>query len=614
MIQQRRFLLLCALVAVGAILLFVPALSGDFVLDDGINILQNRLLYVESLHVEGLINAALSFHDGRGGRPLPMLSFAVDHWRAGGMDPRVFKTTNLLVHGLTIFSVCLFLRRLLKLVGWQPQHAVMGSLVLASVWAIHPMHVSSVMYVVQRMQTMETLFLVLALWAYLGMRQAHINGAGRGRGQGLLVLVFWLLALACKEDAPILFAFLLALELTVLRFRAVQEDIVRGLKQSYLLLTVLSIIAYIFIVVPHYWSWDAHSGRSFSSPERLLTQARVLMMYLGQILYPHPDQLTFIYDQFPVSRSLWQPWTTLPSILLIVSLLAWAWCWRNSRPLFCLGILLFFFGHFITSNVIALELVFEHRNHFPLIGIVLAVADLLLMAWQRWSRQPYVAGVGVCIILIGLGSATLIHAYTWGDPVRHGEKLVELLPTSPRAWVQLGGAHFDRYNATGESEHLVHAIAANEAGLENIKSPSLASNLVIYKSLLGTVSDADWERFEEVLRDAPRGWQNKQVVWTLMNNVDRGFDVDPQRVAEVIEILPSKGGLHSDEYLRLAVFVYKHGDQEKALPHFIGFAKHVQPDSPTLVRIISELEGEGHSQWAELMRDIQISKTARSVQ
>lgn len=609
MIQQRRFLFLCALVTVGAAFLFTPALSGDFVLDDGINILQNRLLYIDSLHIESLINAALSFHDGRGGRPLPMLSFAVDHWRAGGMDPRVFKTTNLLVHGLTIFSVCLFLRRLLKLVGWQPQHAVVGSLVLALVWAIHPMHVSSVMYVVQRMQTMETLFLVLALWAYLGMRQAHINGAGRGRGQGLLVLVFWLLALACKEDAPILFAFLLALELTILRFRAADKQIQNGIRHSYLLFSVLGLAAYIFIVIPHYWSWEAYPGRDFSSSERLLTQARVLVMHLGQILFPYPDHMTFIYDTLPVSRSLLQPWTTLASIVLIMALLAWAWVWRARRPLFSFGILFFFSGHFITSNVIPLELVFEHRNHLPLLGILLALGDLLLLASRQLAVNASITATALLGGFVLLSSMTVTHAHTWGDPVRHGEKLVRLLPDSTRAWTQLSGAHFDRYKATSDNVHLVNAIEVNQRGLQQINSTSLASNLVIYKSLLGTVTAEDWDNFLKALSSAPHGWQNKQVIWTMMNNVERGFTIDAGRVADAIEILPSKAGLHTDETLRLAVFLYKNVNQERSLPFFIRFAERSAADSPTLIRIISELEAAGHNEWATRLKEIQKNKS-----
>lgn len=604
MLSTRYFPIYFLLGAFLGSIVFLPALTGGFVLDDGVNILQNRLLYLESLSFEGLVNAALSFHDGNGARPLPMLSFSLDYWREGRMNSTAFKTTNLVIHGLTTFFMACFLRRLLLLADWDPSRAVVGALAMALIWAAHPMQVSSVMYIVQRMQTMETLFLVLALWAYLGMRQTQMAGTSRGHMHGLLVLLFWSLALACKEDAPLLIAFFLALELTILRFRAKQPDITKGIIQSYLLLAVLGAIAYFFIVIPHYWSWETHSGRNFTTPERLLTQARVLVMYLWQILLPYPENLTFIYDTLPVSRGLWRPWTTLYAVLIVVFCLAWAWRWRTRRPVFSFGVLLYFSGHFITSNVIPLELVFEHRNHFPLIGVVLAVSDLVVMAWQRWGVTMTAKAVWVGAAVLVLGLATLSHAYTWGDSVRHGEKLVKLLPESVRAWTQLAGAHFDRYNATKDEVHLMRAIEVNEAGLHKINSPSLASNLVIYKSLLGTIADDDWQRFLKVLQNAPPGWQNKQVLWTLMNNVDRGFDINAARVVDAIYVVRGKAGFDDLEYLRLAIFIYKNGEPDKAFPYFIRFAEQASPDSVVLDRIIGELDEAGYGKWAEQMRDI----------
>ncbi|WP_198147359.1 hypothetical protein [Gilvimarinus polysaccharolyticus] len=579
-------------------------------MDDSFNILQNRLLYIDTLSAAELANATLSFHAGNGSRPLPMLSFALDYWRAGAMDATTFKTTNLVIHGLTTFFLAFFFRRLLLLAGCAPQRAAWGALALAFVWAVHALQVSSVMYIVQRMQTMSTLFVVLALWAYLAMRQVQINDTGRGRGMGVLVLVFGALALACKEDAVLLFAYVLALELTVLQFRAAQLNITKGLRQSFGVLTLLALLVYVFVVVPHYWHWDAYPNRDFSSLERLMTQARVLIMYLGQIIFPWPDSMTFIYDKVSVSRSLWQPLTTLPSIFLIVALLAWAWRWRAYRPLFSAGVLLFFSGHFIASNILSLELVFEHRNHFPLIGAVLALGDLLVFAWQRWHVG--VRGVVACggLVVIILGAATLVRAYTWGDSVRHGEQLIRLLPDSARAWKELGRAHFDRYQTTQDDSHLQRAIDVYAAGLLQVEEPSLASNLVIYKSLLGTVEDADWQKFLDVLRNAPHGWQNKFVVWTLMNNVNRGFDVDAQRVIKAINIMVDKASLSDLEFLRLAVFVYKNGRPEEANPFFIAFAESAPKGDANLHRIIGELLNEGHKELAAQLERIDASKEA----
>ncbi|CAM5388912.1 hypothetical protein [Thauera mechernichensis] len=594
------FPFLALIPALLAAALYIPGLGGSFILDDGFNILQNQLLYIEALNAESLINAALSFHDGNGARPLPMLSFALDYWRTGVMSPSAFKVTNVLIHAITTFCLAFLLRRLLLLARWDLQSASLWALIMALIWAIHPLQVSSVMYVVQRMQTMATLFIMLAMWAYLAMRQAQICGE-RGRGWGVLMLLFWALALACKEDAALLPAYLLALELTVLQFRASKPEDAKGLRQSYMLLAVLGGLAYFLVVVPHYWHWDAYPGRGFSTPERLLTQARVLVMHLGQFLLPVPDRLPFMYDNLIISRGVLQPVTTLPSLLLILALIAWAWRWRRSRPLFSLGVFLFFAGHFITSNVIGLELVFEHRNHFPLIGAVLATGDLLILFWKQLglATRPAIGGI-LCIAAL-LGTATASHAHTWGDSIRHGQKLVELLPDSTRAWTQLGGAYYDRYKTTKNEEFLIKAVETNEQGLKHISSPSLASNLVIYKSILGSVTSADWDRFQRLLRDSPYDWQSKFVVWILMNNSERNLNIDRERVVGSIEILGSKTRLSASESLRMAVFIFKSSQQERALPFFVRFIEDAEAGSADVDRIIGELRNSGRDDWAQLL-------------
>ena len=273
-----RFPVVALIVALLAAALFIPGLHGDFILDDIVTILRNYVLYVNELHVDELIYAALSFHHGHGERALPMLSFAIDYWRMGAMDATAFKATNIIIHVVTTFFLALFFRRLLLLAKWTPQQAAWGALAIALIWAIHPLQVSSVLYIVQRMQTMATLFIVLSLWSYLLMRQHQIEG-GRGRIQAVGVIVFWFFGLMCKEDAVLLPLYTLLLELTVLRFQAGKAVMVRGLKQCYSLFVFLAVLAYVFVVVPRFGCWrDVCFARDFNSGERLLTQGRVLVM------------------------------------------------------------------------------------------------------------------------------------------------------------------------------------------------------------------------------------------------------------------------------------------------------------------------------------------------
>ncbi|WP_022965031.1 hypothetical protein [Denitrificimonas caeni] len=583
--------------------LFLLGLPGDFVLDDSVNILQNHLLYVHKFDIEQLIYAALSFHDGNGSRALPMLSFALDHLRAGNMDPSTFKATNLLIHALTTFILIFFFRRLLLLADLTEQRAAWGALALAFIWAIHPLQVSSVLYIVQRMQTMVTLFIVLALWAYLAMRQAQISG-GRGRLQGILLIVCWALALTCKEDAILLPLYTLILELTILRFKAGQAVVAKGLRQSYSLFVLATVLVYFLLVVPHYWSWDTYPGRDFSSTERLLTQGRVLVMYIGQILWPLPNHMPFIYDHYHVSRSLWQPLNTLPAILLLGALFSCAWVFRVKRPLFACGVLLFFAGHFITSNIIALELVFEHRNHLPLIGAVLALGDLSVAAWQRLQlgRNAAIATLGSVALLLAAG--TLTHTYTWGDGTRHGKKMTELSPNSIRAWNQYATVYFRRYNITKDTRHLGKATEVTEEARTYISSPSLTGNILIYKSIMGTVNSQDWQRYYQDLREAPNDSVSKVSAILLIDNVARGYIFEEARIVEALEILAERYSMTGRDYMQAGVFIYKTNQQNKALPFFKKAIQLYPKDDPIMQQLIKDLSNAGHDDWVDILQKV----------
>lgn len=593
----------CLAGALLAGLLLLPGLGGGFIFDDKASIQDNVSIHLDKPNAEDVLYAAYSFQPGNGSRPLSMLSFALDYWR-GGMDARVFKSTNILIHMLTVLALGLLLRRLLALAQWPPRRAALGAALLATVWAIHPLQVSSVLYVVQRMQTLVTLFMVLALWAYLGMRQAQMEGS-RSRLQGVLTVLFWVLGFAAKEDALLLPLYTLALELTVLRFRATQPLLTAVLRRGYLGLTVLGTLAWLLVIVPHYWSWAPYGWRDFNTWERLLSQGRVLVMYLGQMLWPLPSRLPFYYDNFAVSRSLLQPVTTLPAWLLLAALLVWAWCWRTRRPLFAFGVMLFFAGHFMTSNVIPLELVFEHRNHLPLIGIVLALGDLAMAAWQQWHLPRWLGLALLVLVIAGEGAVTVLRAYAWGEPLRFAKASLRWAPDSERAWGTLNAVYADRSGLKPKSPYLGLAIEACEQGAAVTGSPMLLSNVVVYKTIRGDVGPEDWERFLARYRTATMGAQTRAIVWTFLRNADGKWPQDAHGVLRTIEIANQRIEFTANENLQLAAYIHNHTDQpDKALP-FLKRAVELSPKGdPDIEKLFAELPGVGREDWLVQLRQI----------
>lgn len=603
----RRFPLVALLLAVVAVALFLPGLGGAFIFDDTPNIVTNTPLHMSELSLSNLLYAAYSFLPGDRGRALAMVTFALDYWR-GGLDPAVFKTTNLLIHGLTSVVLALFFRALLSLAQWSPRRAAVGALLLALCWAIHPLQVSTVLYVVQRMQMLGTLFLVLALLAYLHARQAQFESR-RSRGYWVLAGLCWVLALASKEDSVLLPAYTLALELTVLRFQAAQASVATRWRQAYGVLTLVGALAFFLVVVPHYWHWQAYPGRDFSSMERLLTQGRVLVMYLGQMLLPLPSSMSFYYDGLVVSRGLFAPLSTLPAWAALLALLAAAWYWRTRRPLFALGVFLFFAGHFISSNVVNLELAFEHRNHFPLIGVVLAVGDLCVAAWQRWALRPQLAVILLSAVVLAMGGATLGRAYVWGEPLRFVQAEVKVAPHSERAWLELCTFYFNLSNQVADSPYLEQAVRTCQEGAGQTNSAALLSNVVIFKSLQGRATEEDWRQFLARLQQEPMSRQSADIVWVTLDNVARKVPLDEKGVLQTIEVIAARASFTQNEYLRLAAYIFTQtSEPEKALAYLQRAVELSPPDDPTIQRVLTELAGAGRQDWVDKLKQIQRAK------
>lgn len=593
-------LLLAVLAAVLLVLaLFRPGLGGNFIFDDRANIVENVSLYMTGLDHVSALRAAGSFPYGPGLRPLPMLSFGLDYFRSGSFDPAAYKATNLAIHLLTFLVLAGFLRRLLLLAGRTPRQAAGLALAVALLWAIHPLQVSSVLYVVQRMQTLASLFLLLGLWAYLDMRRAQREGRAWHRA-GLGVLAGWGLALASKEDAALLPAYTLLLELSVLRFAARSPQLARGLAWGYALAVLLGAGLYLGWVVPHFGSLETFAWRDFNSIERVLTQGRVLLLYLGQIVWPLPDSMPFYYDSYPVSRGWLSPPSTLLAWLVLAAIAIAAWLLRRRLPLLGLGLLWFLAGHFVTSNVIGLELVFEHRNHFPMIGVILAVAELA-------SRLPRRLAIGVLVLaLAGCAAATGARVHIWGDELRLARKSVELAPDSGRAWMELCRMHHLRSGNDVDSADYALAIdACTRGGVQGGSMPSLA-NAIVLKAYRGEPVAADWERLHAGLEHARLGAESLRIPASLASNASNGMPLDPEAVVKAIDLIDRRGWLAAEDNLVVARFILERtATPERALHYFEQAVQRAPRDGRLAASIIAGLRAEGRDDWAAQLAQVQ---------
>ena len=389
------------------------------------------------------------------------------------------------------------------------------------------------------------------------------------------------------------------------------------LRRGYQILAALGAAAFLLVVVPHYWHWDAYPNRDFSTIERLLTQGRVLIRYLWEILLPLPRHMPFYYDWVQPSRGLLHPWSTLPALVLLFTLLGAAWSLRRRRPLFALGIFLFFAGHFVTSNVVGLELAFEHRNHFPLIGIVLAAGDLLALAARRLKASPWMQISVVTLLLMLLGSATVARAMSWGSPLALARTSSELAPHSARAWNLLGRTYFEMGGGYAPGNpYLAHAIDASTKGATAAPyATSNLTNLLIFKALQGTITRSDWDRYLARLQHVVMGFENQLALRTLMNNFNHGVALDEDGVLEAIDIIARRGQLNSSEFAAIGYFLLdKTRQPERAYAYFARSVQTATARDRRQSEMIAYLRRSGRAEWADKLEALAKSPIRRSDQ
>jgi len=394
------------------LLAFWPAVSGPWLLDD--TKLQDSIAAIQAGGLAELFGGQWQQHlfiDVSGiGRPLTMATLAGNAMISAG--PASFKAVNLVLHLITGSLVFLLVRSLAG-IHYRPETAGLFALIVALAWTLHPLQVSTVAYVVQRMTILSALFCVWALLLFARRRFAEIASGWPTTATAWLppLLILPILAVLSKENGALLPVLLGVLEMALFRLRGTRPT-QRLLAGYFGLVLVLGLAATLWVLLIPEVTATGYAGRAFDMGERLLTETRVLTLYVGQVLLPRLGAMPFFYDTLPHSTGWLQPPTTLLSAAFLLTLLGLGLGLLRRRPLAAFGILFFFAGHLMESTMLSLELAFEHRNYLPSLGLILAAADLIGSATGTLARfRPVIAALA----LLALFSLGLARSWVWGD-------------------------------------------------------------------------------------------------------------------------------------------------------------------------------------------------------
>lgn len=422
--------------------LYAPGLQGGFFFDDEPSILYAEGVRLDRLDASSLREAFASGRSGPSGRPVAQLSFALNY-HFSGFDPFVFKATNLAIHAAC--GVLVFLLSLRLYAASRVPKAMALAGVVAVTWLLHPLQLTPVLHVVQRMTSLSALFLLSALLLHVVARER----GGRG-GAALLILawgVLWPLSYFSKESGALFPFFVLAWELILRRTEHGRLD---GCARVFAVLAGLTLLgAAVYLALPSgRWLWAGYAVRDFSPIERMLTEGRVLWFYLGLVALPRLEAFGLYHDDIALSTGLLTPWTTLPAWVGLTGLAWLAWRLRSQAPLASFGIVWFFVGHALESTLLPLEIAHEHRNYLPLLGILLAGVYGLSRLLAAPGPHRTLGLTLAAAALLYLSFVTALRSHQYSGEILRTQIEAQHHRGSPRAQYEAGRALASQPEAT----------------------------------------------------------------------------------------------------------------------------------------------------------------------
>ncbi|MBW2031738.1 MAG: tetratricopeptide repeat protein, partial [Deltaproteobacteria bacterium] len=326
-----------------------------------------------------------------------------------------------IVHLLAAIFLFLFIYGTLNLPSVSDRYgsgSYLIALLASFMWAIHPIQTQAVTYIVQRMASMAGMFYVMGMFFYLKARTA----AGKKKKAAFFAwcLLSFMLALGSKENTCLFPVSVLLYEILFFQGKG-DRSLSRNVKLILLCTALTGLIIGVYLIHREGSLLSFLSGykeRPFTLYQRLLTEPRVVLFYVSQLLYPLPERLSVAHS-FKLSTSLFHPVTTILSILLLLGATVMLLIKARRIPLIAFSCLFFLVNHGVESTVLPLELVFEHRNYIPSMMFFVPVAALFARGLDRFAEQrtmKAVMGASMILVLVGLGNMTYLRNFAWKNP------------------------------------------------------------------------------------------------------------------------------------------------------------------------------------------------------
>jgi len=578
----QRTLLLCLLLTVVVLVSYNPVTRNGFLnYDDNGYITKNA--HVRAGLTWATVKWAFTTYQQANWHPLTWLSHALD-CQLFGLHPAGPHYVNVLLHAAN--AVLLFLL-LQSATGFRWR-----SLMVAALFALHPINVESVAWAAERKNVLSMMFFLLALYAYIGYaRQPRLSQSGLRRYAA--VVCCFALALLSKPQV-ITFPFLLWLwdywPLCRWGAPAAAGAAAGGgnaprLSSGWLVLEKAPLLllsaASAVVTMKAQMAGNAVQTLSRFSPFlRVETATIAYARYLGKALWP--SKLVAMY---PHPAKLYPAWQVGAAVVLLLLVTVWVLRARDQRYLavgwfWFLGSLVPMIG-LVQVGVQAMA---DRYAYIPFIGLFLMIT-WLVADWakgrqisSRWLVIPAVS----CLVV--LGTLTYQQVGYWRDVESFWRRTAALTQDNYIAEVNLGDALFGEGRSDEAAVHFRAALAIQPDGL------TANLNLGAYEEGRGNLPAAI-ERYQSVASHAldagtrATAYGNLGFVYRQMGELIKA--------KQCFEMALQSSPDRTRAMIGLGLIAEKNGDVPEAV-RWYGRALAVQPDDVVSLLLAHALQQEGH--------------------
>ena len=579
---------LVAAIIVAVVVVYLPALRGDFVWDDFLLITGNPLLQ----NFSGLLEI------WSGGRtadyfPLTNTVFWIEH-HLFGANATGYHAVNILLQ----IANALLVWRLLK------QLNIPGAWLAGLIFGIHPVHVASVAWISELKNLLAMLFALLSVLFFLKLDNQRLRNSVTAYSASL---VFFALALLSKTQVVFL-PFVLLLCAWWRDKKSAGTKTNQDLRSDAIRSWPFFALA-IFLGLVTMWFQSRGIGEEEivigSLPRRFVNAAMAIWWYAGHLFAP--VRLMAIYPNWRFDPP--QVWEWLPLVVLLC-VLAGLWHWWNHGT----GGAFFAVACFIVALLPSLglvrmayvrsgTLVADHLQYFADVSLLALFCAGVAYAWNQRQRATKIATATIVTLLVGVMGT---YAFDRTEVYRNEETLwQDNLSKNPDAWQ----AHIMMAQRRFKQER--YAEAAYHAGRAAELKPELAD---IHNQL--GLAYCRLERFEDGIAEYRKALQLKEAkpsaarsagVAKIRANLANALAITANHLSESAPTIPEEAMRRYEEAIRqyeealeidpqqpaihrnLGMLLAQLGRYDEAIPHLRATLQMV-PNEPVARETLDAIE------------------------